>query len=57
MPAEPSPAHRALTSARWPLGLALTSFSYIWRTTPIHRREVEGAFPEDARATSRRGPT
>jgi len=31
-----------------PLGVALTSWSYIWRITPIHRRELEGSLGEDA---------
>lgn len=48
MPRKPSPAQRLLVSARWPVGLALTSFAYIWRTTPAHRRELEGSWPEDA---------
>src|SRR4051794_11834605 len=38
---------RLLTSARWPVGIALTTWSYTWRTTPIHRREVDGAWPGD----------
>jgi Domain of unknown function (DUF1990) len=27
---------------RWPLGLALVSWRYMWRTTPVHRRETDG---------------
>lgn len=30
-----------------PVGAALTSWSYIWRITPIHRREEEGTVEED----------
>jgi hypothetical protein len=26
----------------WPLGIALTSWQYMWRTTPMHRTEVAG---------------
>jgi uncharacterized protein DUF1990 len=37
-----------VTSARWPVGVALTAFSYLWRTTPVHRREVPGSWPRDA---------
>ncbi|HEX8105913.1 MAG TPA: DUF1990 family protein [Solirubrobacteraceae bacterium] len=48
MPREPSPAHRALTAATWPAGMAYTAVSYIWRTTPMHRRELAGRFPDDA---------
>jgi hypothetical protein len=36
-----------LTAARWPLGIALTSWSYMWRITPMHRDEVEGRTPDD----------
>jgi hypothetical protein len=38
---------RALTAARWPAGIALTSWAYMWRITPMHRDEVEGSLPED----------
>lgn len=31
----------------WPLGVAITSWVYVWRTTPIYRRELEGSLPED----------
>jgi hypothetical protein len=27
----------------WPVGIALTSWSYVWRTTPMHRRERPGS--------------
>jgi hypothetical protein len=30
-----------------PFGSALTSWSYIWRITPIHRRELDGSLEED----------
>ena len=36
------------TAARWPVGVALTSWRYMWRTTPIHRSEEPGSWPEDA---------
>jgi Domain of unknown function (DUF1990) len=26
----------------WPVGIALTSWNYMWRTTPMHRREEHG---------------
>jgi Domain of unknown function (DUF1990) len=38
---------RLTTAARWPLGVALTSWRYLWRTTPLHRDEVEGTVSED----------
>jgi hypothetical protein len=37
-----------MTALRWPVGVLLTSWAYIWRTTPMHRREVEGAVAENA---------
>jgi hypothetical protein len=46
MPRRPSLARRLTTAARWPVGVALTSWSYMWRTTPMHRREEPGV-PED----------
>jgi hypothetical protein len=33
---------RAGTVARWPLGLAVVSWRYMWRTTPLHRSEEPG---------------
>jgi hypothetical protein len=35
-------ASRLLTTLSWPVGVSLTAWIYIWRTTPLHRREVEG---------------
>jgi hypothetical protein len=35
-------------TTRWPVGVALTSWRYLWRTTPIYRSEVPGSWPEDA---------
>ena len=36
------------TAARWPLGVMLTSWRYLWQTTPTHRWELPGSWPEDA---------
>jgi Domain of unknown function (DUF1990) len=33
---------RLWTAALWPAGLALTSWDYMWRTTPMHRSEEDG---------------
>jgi uncharacterized protein (UPF0548 family) len=33
---------RVSTAARWPLGIGLTSWRYIWRTVPMHRFEEAG---------------
>ena len=41
------PARRLRTAARWPAGVALTAWSYMWRTTAIHRVELAGAWPQD----------
>src|ERR1044072_6004896 len=37
------PVRRRLAgAARWPVGVALTSWRYIWRTVPLHRLEERG---------------
>jgi hypothetical protein len=33
---------RASTALLWPFGIALTSWHYMWRTTPMHRSEETG---------------
>jgi hypothetical protein len=38
----PSLAARAGLVLRFPLGMAVTSFRYLWRVTALHRTEVEG---------------
>jgi Domain of unknown function (DUF1990) len=40
MPRRPSLTRRLGTAARWPVGVGLTSWRYMWRTTPLHRSEV-----------------
>ena len=39
---------RLVTAAAWPLGISLTSWNYLWRTTPLHRRERPGSAEADA---------
>lgn len=40
-------AQRLRTAARWPAGIALTAWRYLWRLTPIDRWEWSGSKPED----------
>jgi len=40
--------HRRLIALRWPLGVILTAWSYMWRTTPMWRTERAGGWPADA---------
>lgn len=50
MPRRPTWSRRWLIAATWPVGVALTSWDYMWRTTPLHRSETSAAPPaEDAR--------
>jgi Domain of unknown function (DUF1990) len=44
----PSLTRRLTTAARWPVGVTLTSWRYMWRTTPLHRDEVQGSWEDDA---------
>jgi uncharacterized protein (UPF0548 family) len=39
---------RLTTALRWPVGVSLTSWRYMWRTTPLYRDEVPGSWAEDA---------
>ncbi len=48
MPRRPTLAKRIATAAVWPVGIALTSWHYLWRTTPLHRRELPGLEREDS---------
>src|SRR5687768_3057980 len=42
MPRRLSLRRRLSTAARWPVGVSLTSWRYLWRTVPLHRTEEEG---------------
>lgn len=35
------------TTVLWPAGVGLTAWHYMWRTTPLHRRERAGTMEED----------
>jgi uncharacterized protein (UPF0548 family) len=39
---------RWATAARWPLGVGLASWRYMWSTTPVHRWEMRGSWAKDA---------
>jgi hypothetical protein len=39
---------RLTTALRWPVGVSLTSWRYLWRTTPLYRDETNGSWDEDA---------
>ena len=47
MPRRPSRSRRLATAAVWPLGILLTSWHYMWRITPLHRRELPGSMEDD----------
>jgi len=47
MPRRPSLSRRLRTASRWPAGVALTSWRYMWRTTPFHRSETVGTWAQD----------
>jgi hypothetical protein len=38
VPRRPKATSRWLTAATWPVGVVLTSWDYMWRSTPLHRR-------------------
>lgn len=40
VPRRPSPTRRWLTAVTWPVGIVLTSWGYMWRSTPLHRQEI-----------------
>jgi uncharacterized protein (UPF0548 family) len=48
-------SRRLATAARWPLGIGLTSWRYMWRTTPFHRGEREGSIASDSPPPLARG--
>src|SRR4051794_18176161 len=43
-----TPTRRLTTAMRWPAGVGLTFWRYLWRTTPMRRGEEPGQLPEDA---------
>lgn len=47
MPRRPARFRRLATAAVWPVGIGLTSWHYMWRITPLHRRDLPGSMEED----------
>lgn len=47
VPRRPPLSRRAGTALLWPVGVTLTSLRYLWRTTPLHRREYPGSPERD----------
>lgn len=47
MPRRPPRKRRLATAASWPFGIAVTSWAYLWRTIPLHRRELAGTLDAD----------
>ena len=47
MPPRPSFRRRWTTAARWPLGIGLASWRYLWRVSAVHRWEMQGSLPQD----------
>jgi hypothetical protein len=47
MPPRPSFRRRWTTAARWPLGVGLASWRYLWRVGAVHRWEMPGSAPRD----------
>ena len=47
---------RLRTASRWPAGILLTSWRYMWRTVPMHRSEVAGSPEADGPPALPDGP-
>jgi uncharacterized protein (UPF0548 family) len=47
MSGRPSIGRRLAIAASWPVGVSLTAWHYMWRTTPLHRRQHSGREPDD----------
>jgi hypothetical protein len=48
MSAPVSRGRRLSTVALWPVGIAVTSWRYMWRTTPMKRHESPGSLADDS---------
>src|SRR5947209_14133112 len=47
MPKRPTATRRWLTATSWPIGIGRTSWDYMWRTTPMRRREAPGTLSRE----------
>jgi hypothetical protein len=47
MPVRVGARRRALVTLFWPVGVGWTSWHYLWRILPVHRREEPGRLPDD----------
>jgi hypothetical protein len=47
MTRRPTFSRRLGTAALWPFGIGLTSWNYMWRTTPMSRTELPGSARDD----------
>ena len=47
MSRRPPLLRRLTTAARWPVGVGLTGWRYLWRLTPVDRREWSDSAPDD----------
>ncbi len=47
MPRRLPVSRRVATAARWPLGVLITGWDYLWRTTPMHRSDEPGSVRDD----------
>jgi hypothetical protein len=47
VPTTTTDVRRLAVAARWPVGVLATSWAYMWRTVPLHRRERAGSLQLD----------
>ena len=46
MPRRSTAARFVSTTLLWPFGVGFTCWEYMWRTTPLHRREMKGTLED-----------
>ena len=57
MPRRPTAARRVGIAARWPLGMLITSWRYLWRITPVSRTQALGSAAADGPPDTPSGAT